>query len=253
MRTGYKNGLLFGTNDEVVAVNLGADYCAEHEWGIKGLKRDFGLSDDESKFGIVRRAATQVPKSFEWYHGVTGKGKTATKFAGFWSPPTWSQKPEPYNVNFYGDGKLYTAWDEKEFAVFSNDPDTLVHLKEIFDAFHENPINVAIWLGGGGVFQNAGLAIAIKSRLEPEVLQAWHKTDKERYEIKEEVLKTGIEDRLKQAKRGYYALSPRREADGSLVFWLNPTEQNSNKAGWFTIKDLDDWIAGKGKIPGKQK
>lgn len=26
--------------EEIVAISLGADFCSEHEWGIKGLKKN---------------------------------------------------------------------------------------------------------------------------------------------------------------------------------------------------------------------
>lgn len=35
MREGHNNGILW-LDETFVGVNLGADYCAEHEWGIGG-------------------------------------------------------------------------------------------------------------------------------------------------------------------------------------------------------------------------
>jgi hypothetical protein len=78
--------------------------------------------------------------------------------------------------------------------------------------------------------------------------------------------KTGIAARLKKAseKSGitsylrpftYYALSPRwkDETKKEVVFWLNPCSQDRFNFGWFTVKDLDDWIAGTGKVPKHDK
>jgi hypothetical protein len=35
-----------------------------------------------------------------------------------------------------------------------------------------------------------------------------------------------------------------------VVYFLNPMNQQQNYWGWVTVEDLDDWIQGKGKIPG---
>ena len=48
-------------DDKLVGFNLGADFCAEHEWGIKGIVREFGV--DGNKVGIDGRMVTVVPKS----------------------------------------------------------------------------------------------------------------------------------------------------------------------------------------------
>ena len=48
-------------NNEFVGIDLGADFCAEHEWGIKGIVREFGV--DGNKVGIDGRMVTVVPKS----------------------------------------------------------------------------------------------------------------------------------------------------------------------------------------------
>jgi hypothetical protein len=63
---------------------------------------------------------------------------------------------------------------------------------------------------------------------------------------------------------GWYALSPKwagffKNADGTVahptkhpvMYWLNPTNQEQNGFGWMTVEDLEEWMAGKGKIPGK--
>jgi hypothetical protein len=36
--------------------------------------------------------------------------------------------------------------------------------------------------------------------------------------------------------------------EGNYLFWLNPYEQRKYRAGLYTIKDLEQWIEGKGEI-----
>lgn len=43
MRRAYNSSVWRNDSGQVIAVNLGADYCAEHEWGIKPLKESLGI------------------------------------------------------------------------------------------------------------------------------------------------------------------------------------------------------------------
>ena len=47
------DGIIMNDVEECAGIHLRADYCAEHEWGIKGFKRSFGM--DETKLGIEKR------------------------------------------------------------------------------------------------------------------------------------------------------------------------------------------------------
>jgi hypothetical protein len=49
----------------LTGVYLPADYCAEHEWGIKGLHESFGILNDVNVIGVDRYKANAVPISNE--------------------------------------------------------------------------------------------------------------------------------------------------------------------------------------------
>ena len=62
MRRGYYHGenkipVLKGEDGAFIGFGLGADYCAEHEIGIKKFKAEFGCSADPLVFGLPRRQA----------------------------------------------------------------------------------------------------------------------------------------------------------------------------------------------------
>ena len=59
MRRAHRHEALMD-GDTFIGVNLGADFTAEHEWGISDIREQFGMKDD--KDGIDRRTATRVPK-----------------------------------------------------------------------------------------------------------------------------------------------------------------------------------------------
>jgi len=255
MRRAQNPELIF--NDEVLlGVNLSYDFCAEHEWGIKGLKNAFGISEDISDYGMKRRKITIVPKTVEWIK-YTKEGLT---YEGFiFNPHYYNGGAVEYAItstelNIYKPFKgemtkyLTAAWDENSFAVLSIDPDTVKHLREIFEQFQRK--NIVIMLSGASnPFANSGLVIGIADRLPKDIVDMWETCDKEAHEIKKEFEATGIEALLSKSGKRYYALSPRRQKDGSLMYWLNPYEQQKNNSGWFTLEDLKLWAVEEGPIP----
>jgi hypothetical protein len=247
MRSGRDQEIL-ETEGKLIGVNLGADYCAEHEWGIKGIKSRLGI--DDSKQGLSKRIISSTHKDLTWLENVSFDKKSKSKWSGIWLGSIYNN--EPYFDRGASFAKaIYSQWDESGFCVLSNDATTLAKLKTIYQAFETK--DIAIWLGGGGVFQNAGLCIAIASHLPKDVTDKWLTTDVDNEQIKKEFAATGIEEKLKKAGKGYFALSPRRDKDGSLMYWLNPMEQKQNNCGWFKLNELEAWAKNEGPIPMKKK
>jgi hypothetical protein len=238
----------------LIGLNLGADFTAEHEWGIKGIKKLFGIAPKDTDFGLIRSMITNVPADsiFGWTKGNMPESQ------GFYLLDTWngkipdfSKEGELRTYSFRGNAHtLACAWDETSFGVFSSDPAEIAQLQTIFDAFRNG--DGAIFLGGArGIIGNAGLVLCIASKIPASVTKAWEEADSESYRMEQEVVKSGIRDLLKAKGKRYSALSRphHREKDGKLTFWLNPMEQQDNNYGYFTIDDLKEWAEGKGKIP----
>lgn len=127
-------------------------------------------------------------------------------------------------------------------------------LKRLHQAFLDK--DVAIWLGGSGPFQNAGLCIGITSLIPNEGKKTMAAADLDNIDLQEAADKTNIIARLKAAKCTFYACSPRwasekerKSTKYSMVFWLNPIDQKDNNYGWFTVEELEQWIRGVGPIP----
>ena len=232
----------------LIGLNLGADFTSEHEWGINGIKRLFGIPSGDKDFGLTRRKITTVPQSpvFGWTKGKMPKSEGFYLYDSYRNEvPDFSNYSELHSW----DDKIACAWDENSFGVFATDPKEIAYLKEIFMAFQSG--DGAIFLGGDGIWRNSRLCLVISSRIPQEFLDGWYKDDKERYEMDQVVEKTGIRQLLKEKGKHYFALSrPHyRKSDGKLVLWLNPQEQHDNNYGYFTIDDLKEWADGKGKIP----
>jgi hypothetical protein len=236
MRIGRKAEVV-ARKSKVVAVNLGSDLCAEHEWGIKLLRRYFDCKDDEC--GVASRLTHTVPAALTWFNGEG--------FQGIFLP-TWRDQKPPTPMK---GTVTWGAWDEGSFGIFSGDPKIIKQLLVIYEAIKSN--DAVIWLGGGGVFDNAGLCIGVASNLPTEVKQAWKKADEDRNALRKAAEETGIADRIKAAGLKYFALSPRLATDGTVQFWLNPMQQDIYNSMLCTVADLDAWIQGKGPVVKTKK
>ena len=240
-------------DDKLVGFNLGADFCAEHEWGIKGIVREFGV--DGNKVGIDGRMVTVIPKSLIYKDVTYEKMKCHLLVL---VPYYYREEDLKITKNVLRTWELYTyrleetgittAWDEKSFAILVTDK-YKYELKELYEAFLN--LDVAVGIAPSGVFNNGGLKFCIKSKLPEETIQSIKDADLDYLALQKAVEKTGIKKILDNARCRYYALSPRWKDDNKneVIFWLNPMEQDKNNYGWFTVKDLKDWAKGKGKIP----
>jgi hypothetical protein len=245
MREGNDSDLLF-IEGQFIGVNLGADFCAEHEWGIKGLHTKLGI--DVNKIGLDKRKVSKRSSDLHWVdeHQLNPKNKKdKIRWSGIYFQRIYDGYGPDINAVSYGRD-LISLWDENGFCIISSDANKIAHLKELYDAFGSN--DVAIWLGGGTIFKNSGLCIAIASRLPQEITLGWHDADVEHNKLMDDFRATGIEKKLADAKRKYYSLLPRRSSDGSLVFWLNTMDQATYKSGWYNLADLEAWIRNEGPI-----
>jgi hypothetical protein len=280
MRRGNDNSILFldslnkdiykRKNDEpnrFIGVNLGADYCAEHEWGIKRInyffqrdKANFKISKpvgkDDEHLIFVRSKKNVIGALVFENDGINKiKFQTLKDLDGESSVSNFKKViGQCYHDLFMYDKKnCFTAWDDGSFGIVINGFEEVEHLRDLYEAFKVG--DVAIWLGGGGPFQNSGLCLAIFSRLPKSVIKSWEATYEDQHKLQEAVSKTGIVEKLKKAEKKYFALSPAWAhsfkdivSKYPVVFWLNPFEQSQYKSTWATVEDLEDWIKEKGKI-----
>jgi len=241
-----------------LAVNLGADYCAEHEWGIKKLYEAFGVKFEVGTYGIKKRKIRKVPKSLVWVKLIDGRQGFA--YRSYWFKSAEVSLIDDSDLKSYeifdrekrkmkaNPVQLCCAWSDDDFACMSSDPTDIKYLREIFDQFQKKNI-IFTFSNALPAFENPGLIIAIANRMPKEVADMLAKADKETHEIEKFVVKSGIRELLKAKGKGYFALSPKRWEDGSIKFWLNPYDQHKVNYGYFTLDQLREWADDRGPIP----
>lgn len=265
-------------NDEgqVVSVNLGYDYCAEHEWGIAGLARLFGIPDQGE--GVEARQMTRGEDRV-LFHKSTATPKpsrnskkkesaaqpvplailmTTNSYA---SPQeqladalgrVWLDSGALDAVAARGES-LQTAWDERGFRIIALGAKGVEYAEQLHQAFLAK--DVCLSQGGAlSPFERAGLCLSVASRVPQTVRDAVLAADRDHAALLAAAKATGIEKALEAAGKRYYALSPRwTDATKSEVsFWLNPAEQRQYEAGWYSAEQLREWIEDKGPVVSRR-
>jgi hypothetical protein len=156
---------------------------------------------------------------------------------------------------------LAAAWDEDSFGVKVKGEKDLKHLEDLYSQFSTK--NIAIWLGGGHIFQNSGLILGIINRIPQRLTREMYKADQEVWELKQAAEKTGIRQKIDEANAAwwdknphsheagpyaYFALKPSWDSKHHVIFWLNPMNQDKNNSGWFTVEQLELWLQNKGPV-----
>ena len=272
MRFGYKDAELLYDGSTFVGVSLGWDHVSEHEHGISDLKRDFGIPHEPTRkvCGFAARQITRVPVNLSLF---VDKGTEYLIYQRY----NDDKVPHTFVEHKYVEDGFKGAWGSQDFGAALRVDHTIGRqgeLKELFQAFQEK--NVVFFIGRSGPFSNGGLKICIADRIPEDSLKESKEADLDNLDLNAAVAKTGILAKLKAAqnsqpadrnynrKCGYYACSPSwrtitetvdgrdLESAAKVMFWLNPQDQENNKAGWYTVEELEQWIEGKGPIPGKR-
>lgn len=277
MRRGRDNEFLKNEAGELMGICLGADFCAEHEWGIKETYSAFGINNElkPGNIGMKRHTIHEVPKTL---HFLEQDNKALMIFGRHLS---W-RDPEELTYDrlvdlcheFYDKDSLYTGWSDGDFGIHAATEEEIDFMKTIYQAILVK--DACIWVGAKQGFANGGMYIVIKSRVDKCNSDFMKEQDVDHLELLKTVKKIGIIKRLDKvnsdakvewywdAPCAYMCCSPHwiaediddrqkkmkeRNTKHPVIFRLNPHNQKSVNYGWFTVEELDQWIAGKGPIP----
>lgn len=284
------------------SVSLGWDFTAEHERGIKPLKQAFGIEEDakpgierhratitpklyvlghEGDFVLAySQSSYGTPRLDELSVGYVGKlavptddenRKTCPECS---APIVWSFEQDrlfcsadeshrqgyPHR-DFSPRAQIIGAWSDRDWAfrVQKQDMDVITDLTEAFAA---KDVAFLFTNPGGNPFSNAGLCLAIISRIPSAFLQGLKATHEDADKLAKAVKKEGMEEFLRKAGEkqapgqwpkpfGFYALRGAWADDErkKLKYFLNPSDQQRNNSGWYTKEDLVAWTKGEGSIP----
>jgi len=272
----YEDGTTYG-------ISLGADFVAEHEFGIKDIQYYFGIKNDKG-FGIQNRQVTvfdpQRLHLFEYTYWEVDyetlqKSKHTDLVLIFDTYFDWSilsdkeraerikklnEFPRIYSSSKdYERSKMAASWSNNSFAILARDEEYKSFLHELFNAFKNKDVAFGVKTSVFNTAPLTGLNMVIVSKVSKEDKQELIQSDKLYAKLLKEVKDSGIENYLAQnvpkyyGGKPYFALSPKYDQDGKIKFWLNPSDQKKYNYGWFTLEELRQWGRGEGPVIKKDK
>ena len=254
MRRAYSNKQMLVEDGVFYGVSLGYDFCAEHEWGIDGIRRKFGM--DSKLMGVESRKMTKgkvilmeddklcVLTSREPYCGVENIKSVEDLL--------------PYDLKNMGKSLLETAWCDSDFCVATTDTIfQAMHLRELKEAFDNNNIVIAS-IGKMLAFKNMSLSLLIYDKLPQDVKDAMYNADKKSFDLYEYEKNIGITKLKEDTRNGYKnekyfcACSPKwinyedaeareirkkeMKTEHDIMFWINYSDDDDNY-GWYTAEE----------------
>ena len=259
MRRAFNNTKFITENDVFYGISLGWDYTSEHEWGIKGIKRNFGINEE---MGVKGRTITKGDVLF----------KEDENLCVLTSRKPWELK-EDYTANdilaydLKNMGKnLECAWDENDFCIASKNKDDYPKIKEIYNAFNTKNIVIAFIKSGLPAFTNSSLCILLLDRIPKEIIDSMYAVDKKYEDLIKYEKKIGITKLKEKAKEEYkykgnhyfMACSPKwidyedkknreilKKDKGTkydIQYWVNYSDDDDNY-GWYIAEDIIKWLS----------
>lgn len=235
------------SNGQVVGLSLGFDFTAEHEAGIDPMKRALGLDEGT---GIEARTI-KTYRDEQWLvdrdQGVMGfsvQGQESLKYQ-------LDNLRDPYREEReYAEKEILTAmWGESGFlvTVCNDDPEVRSVFEQLVDSYEQQQLALALQpptLTGGGLF------LIRPDQLSEQDRRILKGIDHSQALLQKRSEETGVPDRLSESDRQAFALTPKWvqehsgdvETDYSVLYWLNPREQDTYNSGWFTVEQLEQWL-----------
>lgn len=266
--------LLHAANGTAFGVVLGADGKAEHEWGIDPMITMFARSHRPTTFSTLKIGRDSTDRlqlaDVELTEDIWPEGKRCKKLKTQ-SLVLTSASGAIMDIakslwRFRDDTMLTAAWDQRNFAVRAFDDETKETLRLLFDGFATR--DIALWYNRASWIAPGGLAIARYSMVPQELVDKYDASYHAAKKLQDAADATGIIERVRAAFPSPYKWMPTPhslhpgnvlksrtsdipiETAHPVMFFLNPNGPDSRKfnSGWYTVEELDQWIAGTGPV-----
>lgn len=260
-----------GDEDRVIGVSFGADFTAEHEWGIKDLRALLDINDpdiekqkkriNKKKLGVYARKINSVE------HVWTGSFiKDQLEYSYLYVGRTYDENPKKIEDSIQNQLGTHlesmidkegvaTAWSGNDLCfVLREDKDTVEDFKKqmakgnaFLGMFHT-----------GNPFSNGSLTLIFIDKMPEEFKQSLLESDVDNVNLRNADDATGIKQAFQDKRDAwkkqyphsfhtpwdYMALTPRwaNKEKTEVKYWLNPSVQSLVNYGWYTVDDLKDWL-----------
>jgi len=285
MRNSWMQLDLIRLDDETpCGISLGADYCCEHERGIRplaialgcGHAGDRGLSQflakpicpDNPRVSLYEHNKSTKKIAAETRLTISKWPQHATELA---DPKCQeSRLPAAWVKNGICDQPLAAAWDDEELCVRAFGETERQVVRDLHAAALSGDLLLSVSGNGGNPFGRGGLCLTILSRIPQSIHRAFEEREDNHLKLEAAAEATGIADSLRLAQRRYFALAPewsskfktiirrapdeenksiiKPETSYEVMFFLNPQGQEKYNSGWFTVEELIAWTHNQGPV-----
>lgn len=166
MRRGLNSEIIMKDNN-FIGFNLGRDFCYEHEHGIEGLIKIFGMKINDDNVSCY---ITDLPNGRRIYFGISDvvvDGEThailyALKFYGELKfDKFFLDAHELYGSSLLNRG-FTCSWNKESFAILVKE-EHRKYVSELYEAFVNKDITFSF---GNEICDNSGLKIYISSKVK---------------------------------------------------------------------------------------
>lgn len=251
-------------NDRFIGVALGYDYCAEHEWGIKDLKRICGIPGAcKENMGIVNRSITKAPpfvfkvetynkKKFAILYTSTNTRQTQEQLEEYfprdlkhWKKDLlrneeWYKKHPSSSIN---KDNIITAWNGGSFGVAVMGDKEVKWLEELKKAIEEKNLSIAI-TKMLNPFAGSSLCLMITNRIPQETLEAMYHSDKEYFDREDYEEKIGMKEIIEKHgnENGHRGLHYFMACSPKWIDYDNEKSREEQKKKLNTKYDIIYWV-----------
>lgn len=273
-KASHDNGFIVDEG-KFIGIALGYDYCAEHEWGIKGIKQMCGIPDANRKnMGVKNRTITKVPPLEFREEVVTRETKTKKKgkyailyterrmlwqsvsddkkdnlphcFTNWKEDIKWNAEWNANHPDTRDDkDDIITAWDEGSFGVAVFGEKEVEWLKELKTAIEEKRLTIAVAnLRVKNPFAGSSLCLMITDRIPQETLDAMYMGDKEYFDREDYEKKIGMKKIIEKYgnKNGYQGLHYFMACSPKWIDYFDKKSREEQKKKYNTKYDIMYWI-----------
>lgn len=262
-------------NGEIIGFALSADFTAEHEQGIKEIKSSFNIDNTTVKEHVqnklknfVKKLTYKIPykpsfsKNSQNLYIVKNKSNLFLCSKESYN----GEKYEPKKLErfiYISDKDFAGSWDESEFAICAkNTKENLALFEMLIQAEKENDV----FIGFFPEVLRQGLLVIKGSKIPKETLDNYAASVQEMEKMYVEAFESKIFEILQKAGKKWFYLEPKFYAgekgfhsayndypEGTLLFWLNPMDQQTNASGYFSIEELLHWAKNEGPVVERKK
>ncbi len=261
MRQAYSNIDWIKSGEEIVGINLGFDFCSEHEWGIKELQSLLEIQKlNRNNAGYESRKINSNKNIFIWEKAFTSNKKKKKWY--FVLCLNLYREIDSYKEDFLNklksythysqDKDIYSEWCENGFFFATTN-------KEGYETIKMAIENMTLCVGIGissNPFSNGGLVLIDMANLDEESKKDLRNQDIKSLDLakcSDDIL-SFLQPKLDAAGKTYSSLSPQWKDNKNkttrydIIYWLNPRNQQEYNYGWFTVEDLELWANSEGPI-----